>query len=54
MPLLDNEDIIYDLTMFLCIKNSKSAALAMTVPIRGTSKEKLYQELFLESLQYRC
>ena len=31
-----------------------NAALAMTGAIRGTNTEKLYQELGLESLQYRC
>ena len=30
-----------------------NAALAITGPVRGTSKEKLYQELCLESLQSR-
>ena len=55
---LDYEDIIYDQT------NSDSfhqkmdsvqhnAALAITGAIRGTSREKLYQELGIESLRKR-
>ena len=31
-----------------------NACLAITGAMRGTSKEKLYQELGLESLQLRC
>ena len=31
-----------------------NACLAITGAIRGTSKEKLYQEIGLESLQLRC
>ena len=45
------------LTMILFIKKLESiqydAALAITGAIRGTSSEKLYQELGLESLQQR-
>ena len=45
------------LIMHLSIRNLKifqhNACLAMTGTIRGTSKEKLHQELGLESLQLR-
>ena len=57
-PHLDYGDVIYDQP-----NNSRlsdkiesvqyNAALAITGAIRGTSKEKLYQELRLESLKYR-
>ena len=57
-PHLDYSDVIYDQP-----NNSRlsdkiesvqyNAALAMTGAIRGTSKEKLYQELGLESLKDR-
>ena len=55
---LDYVDIIYDQTF----NNSShqnieslqyNAALAITDAIRGTSREKIYQELGLESLQQR-
>ena len=57
-PHLDYDDVIYDQP-----NNSRlsdkietvqyNAALAITGAIRGTSKEKLYQELGLESLKDR-
>ena len=37
----------------LTILFTKNAALAITGAIRGTSREKMYQELDLESLQQR-
>ena len=55
-PHIDYEDIIYD----QAYKESShqkletiqyNAALAITSAMRGTSREKLYQELGLESLQ---
>ena len=58
IPHVDYGDVIYDqaynksfhekLENFQC-----NASLAMTGAIRGTSKEKLYQELGFESLQHR-
>ena len=58
-PYLDHGDILYDQTynMFFHHKLESiqyNACLAITGAIRGTSKEKLYQELGLESLQLRC
>ena len=57
-PHLDYGDVIYDQP-----NNSRlsdkiesvqyNAALAITGAIRGTSKEKLYQEVRLELLEYR-
>ena len=54
-PYLDHGDILYDQTynMFFHHKLESiqyNACLAITGAIRGTSKEKLYQELRLESL----
>ena len=55
---LDYGDIIYDQTYNLSFHQKLesiqyNAALALTVAIRGSSREKLYQELGLESLQLR-
>ena len=57
-PHLDYGDIIYDRTYNSSFpQNIESiqynAALAITDAIRGTSKEKIYQELGFESLQQR-
>ena len=57
-PLLDCVDIIYDrVYTTLFHQNIESiqynAALAITGAVRGTSREKLYQELGFESLQQR-
>ena len=58
-PLLDYGDIIYDRAYNTSFhQNIESiqynAALAITGAVRGTSREKLYQELGFESLQQRC
>ena len=58
-PHLDYGDIIYDRAYNSSFhQNIESiqynAALAITGAIRGTSKEKIYQELGFESLQQRC
>ena len=57
-PLLDYGDIIYDRAYNTSFhQNIESiqynAALAITGAVRGTSREKLYQELGFESLQQR-
>ena len=57
-PHLDYGDIIYDRAYNTSFhQNIKSiqynAALAITGAVRGTSREKLYQELGFESLQQR-
>ena len=57
-PHLDYGDVLYDqLNLFSLTNKIESvqynAALAITGAIRGTSKEKLYQELGLESLKDR-
>ena len=57
-PHLDYEDIIYDQDYNTSFhQNIESiqynAALAITGAVRGTSREKLYQELGFESLQQR-
>ena len=58
-PHLDYSDVLYD----QAISNSfhakmesiqYNACLAITGAIRGTPREKIYQELGLESLQLRC
>ena len=55
-PLLDYEDILYD-QAYKKLFHQKlqsmqyNGALAITGAIKGTSKEKLYQELGLRSLQ---
>ena len=56
-PLLDYGDIIYDRAYNTSFhQNIESiqynAALAITGAVRGTSREKLYQELGFESLQH--
>ena len=58
-PHLDYEDIIYDQPFTNSFQNKVesiqyNACLAITDAIRGTSKERLYEELGLESLQHRC
>ena len=55
-PHLDYGDIIYDQVYNLSFHQElesiqQNAALALTVTIRGSSRENLYQELGLESLQ---
>ena len=57
-PHLDYGDIIYDMAFIgYFLKKLESiqynAALAITEAIRGTSREKIYSELGLESLQDR-
>ena len=56
---LDYGDVTYDQAFnnSICQKIKclqYNIALAITSTIRGTSKEKIYQELGLESLQQRC
>ena len=58
-PHHDYGDIIYDqaynTSFHLNIKSIQyNAALAITGAVRGTSREKLYQELGFESLQQKC
>ena len=55
---LDYGDILYDQAYDMLFHHKLksvqyNACLAITVAIRGTSKEKLYQELCLESLLLR-
>ena len=55
-PQLDYGDMIYDQTFNMSFQQKMetiqySAALAITGAIRGSSREKLYQELGLETLQ---
>ena len=57
-PHLDYGDIIYDQPFNNSFQNKiesiqYNACLAITSAIRGTSKERLYEELGLESLQHR-
>ena len=57
-PHLDYGDILYDQAYNMSFHHKLesiqyNACLAITGAIRGTSKEKLYQELGLESLQLR-
>ena len=57
-PYLDYGDILYDQAYNMSFHHKLEsiqyyACLAITGAIRGTSKEKLYQELGLESLQLR-
>ena len=57
-PHLDYGDVIYDQPSNSSLSNKiesvqYNAVLAITSAIRGTSKEKLYQELGLESLRNR-
>ena len=57
-PHLDYGDILYDQAYNMSFHQKLesiqyNACLAITGAIRGTSKEKIYQELDLESLQLR-
>ena len=57
-PRLDYGDVIYDQAYNASLQQKvesiqHNAALAITGAIRGTSKEKLFEELSLESLQHR-
>lgn len=57
-PNLDYVDVIYHLPKYSNLSDKiesveYNAIVAITVAIRGTSKEKLYQELGLESLKDR-
>ena len=57
-PHLDYDDIFYDQAYNMSFHQKLesiqyNACLAITGAIRGTSKEKLYQEIGLESLQLR-
>ena len=58
-PYLDYGDVLYD-QAFNSVFHDKlesiqyNACLAITGEIRGTSREKLYQELGIDSLQLRC
>ena len=57
-PHLDYGDVIYDQAYNLSLHQKLESiqyndALALTGAIRGNSREKLYQELGLESLQLR-
>ena len=57
-PHLDYGDILYDQAFNLSFQKRLEsihyrACLAITGAIRGTSREKIYQELDLESLQSR-
>ena len=57
-PHLDNGDIIFDQAFYNSFHKrlesvQYNTALAIAGAIRGTSKEKLYQELGFESLQSR-
>ena len=57
-PHLDYGDIIYDQPFNSFFQNKiesiqYNACLAITGAIRGTSKERLYEEVGLESLQHR-
>ena len=58
-PHLDYDDVLYDQafdhSFHPKIESIQyNACLAITGAIRGTSREKIYQELGLESLQLRC
>ena len=58
LPHLDYDDIIYDKAYNESFKTKKvciqyNAALAITGAIKGSSREKLYQELGLESLSMK-
>ena len=57
-PHLDYGDILYDQAFNISFQQKietvqYNACLAITVAIRGTSREKLYQELGFESLERR-
>ena len=56
-PYLDNGDILYDKAFNACFHQKiesiqYNACLAITGAIRGSLREKIYQELGLESLQH--
>ena len=58
-PHLDYGDIIYDKTFIGSLQKKLetmryNAALPITGAIRGASREKIYSELGLKSLQDRC
>ena len=58
-PYLDYGDILYDQAYNMSFHHELestqyNACLAITGAIRGTAKEKLYQEVGLESLQLQC
>ena len=58
-PHLDYGDMIYDQTLNMSFEQKMetiqyNATLAKTASIRGSSREKLYQKLGLETLQQRC
>ena len=57
-PHLDYGNVIYDQAYNASFQQKEESiqcntAIAITVAIRGTSKEKLFEELGLESLRYR-
>ena len=57
-PQLDYGDVIYDQTFNMSFQQKTetiqyNAALAITGAVTGSSREKLYQELGLETLQQR-
>ena len=58
-PQLDYGDMVYDQTFNMSFQQKMgtiqyNAALAITDAIRCSSREKLYQELDLETIQQRC
>ena len=53
-PYLDYDDVFFNASFHEKLESIQyNACLALTGAIRGTSKEKIYQELGLESLQIR-
>ena len=54
-PLVDYGDVIYDQPQneVLCFEKLESVQLAVTGAMQGTSHDKLYQELGIESLKSR-
>ena len=54
-PLVDYGDVIYDQPQneVFCFEKLESVQLAVTGAMQGTSQDKLYQELGLESLKSR-
>ena len=58
-PQLDYGDMIYDQTLYMSFQQKMetiqyNAALVITSPIKGFSRETLYQKLGLDTLQQRC
>ena len=58
-PHLDYGDMIYDQTFNMSFQQKietiqYNAALVITSPIKGSSRETLYQKLGLDTLQQRC